>query len=106
MSQPTIFRLSLLAALAASLLFLAPVFGQEFRGTIAGTVTDPSGAVVPKAQLEARNADTSAVTTASTNDTPPQSLRPAPMTPESTPSRSCFPAPIRLREWPVVSRRP
>ena len=68
MSMPTILRKPLLAVLAASLLFLAPSFGQEFRGTITGTVTDATGAAVPKADIEARNVETSAVTTAQTND--------------------------------------
>ena len=35
------------------LLFVAAVTAQTFRGAINGTVTDPSGAVVPKAQLKA-----------------------------------------------------
>ena len=68
MSTPTIIRRLLPAALAASLLFLTPSFAQEFRGTITGTVMDASGAAVPKAEIEARNVDTSAVTAARTND--------------------------------------
>lgn len=69
MSMQTAVRTPLLAVLAAGLLILTPSIAQEFRGTITGTVTDPSGAAVPRASIEARNVDTSAATTASTNDT-------------------------------------
>ena len=68
MSMPITLRKPLLAVLAASLLILAPAFGQEFRGTITGTVTDATGAAVPKADIEARNVETSAVTAAQTNE--------------------------------------
>jgi hypothetical protein len=63
MSTSTIFRL----ALASSLLTVA-LFGQEFRATITGTVTDSSGAAIPRVQVEARNAATSAVVMAQTNE--------------------------------------
>lgn len=43
-------------------------FGQEFRATINGTVTDPSGAVVPGATIEIRNLATNALFTAQTNE--------------------------------------
>ena len=55
-------------ALAGFLLATAMV-GQEFRATITGTVTDATGAGVPKVQIEARNVSTSATATAQTNDT-------------------------------------
>lgn len=48
---------------------VSPIRGQEFRGTLAGHVTDPTGALVPNATVTAVNNDTrmsySAVTTAS-----------------------------------------
>jgi hypothetical protein len=44
------------------------MFGQEFRATITGTVTDSSGAALPKARIEARNVATSVIATAETND--------------------------------------
>ena len=51
-------------------------FGQADRGTIAGTVTDPSGAVVAGARVSAENMDThnvvQTVTTATGNFTLPQ----------------------------------
>src|ERR1700722_19927792 len=42
-------------------------FAQEFRGTIAGTVTDPSGAVVGGAKIEARSIETNTVERTTTN---------------------------------------
>ena len=45
------------------------VLGQTDRGTITGTVTDPSGAVVPTAKVSAENADTHNVVTTVTSDT-------------------------------------
>ena len=45
-------RLFGLLALAAT------VFGQEFRATLQGTVTDPTQAVVPSARVTLRNVDT------------------------------------------------
>lgn len=46
------FRAALLIALASALLLLAPASqAQEFRGTISGRVADPSGAVVPGANI-------------------------------------------------------
>jgi hypothetical protein len=68
MFTPTMTRTPLLLAVAASLLLLPFAFGQEYRGTITGSVTDPSGAAVPKAEVETRNVDTSAIAKASTND--------------------------------------
>jgi hypothetical protein len=51
------------------LIFAATVFGQTDRGTITGTVTDPAGAVVPSASVEARNIATSAVFNGATTNT-------------------------------------
>lgn len=51
------------------LLFISSlVFGQVGNGTITGTITDPTGAVVPGAAVEAKNAETGVVyTSVSTN---------------------------------------
>jgi hypothetical protein len=47
------------AGLAVVVLLMAsPSPAQEFRATLTGTVTDPSGAVVPKAKVRATNKDT------------------------------------------------
>ena len=37
------------------LVFAVALFGQSDRGTITGTVSDPAGAVVASAAVEARN---------------------------------------------------
>jgi len=69
MSALTIAKRVVQAAALAGLLFLAvPAPGQEFRGTITGTVTDTSGAAVPNVQVEARNVDTSTAVSAGTNE--------------------------------------
>jgi hypothetical protein len=47
-----LLRTALLPVLScAVLLFAASAQAQEFRGTISGTITDPSGAAVPNAQV-------------------------------------------------------
>jgi len=50
-------------------LWVLPVCGQSDRGTITGTVSDPSGAVVAAAPVEARNVETGAVYQAATSTT-------------------------------------
>src|SRR5215469_3737111 len=61
--QTLITRLAVAAALLAW-----PLAAQEYRATITGTVVDTSGAAVPNVQVDARNTDTSAVTSTRTND--------------------------------------
>lgn len=51
----------------AVLLFAAVSFGQEFRGTIAGTIADPNGAPVPNATVAVRNIGTNITTTVTAN---------------------------------------
>lgn len=41
---------------------------QEFRSTLTGTITDASGAVIPKAQVKAVNVDTGSIYTAQASD--------------------------------------
>src|SRR5437588_3075513 len=56
---------------SASLLLLftfAFAFGQEFRGSITGKVTDPNGAVVAGATVTVKNVETNVEATATTND--------------------------------------
>jgi hypothetical protein len=58
-------------ALAACLLLLAFPFGagaQEFRATLTGQVTDPTGAVIPNAAIKATNTETGSIYTASTSN--------------------------------------
>ena len=49
-----------LAVLACLLLVSAPALAQSGRGTITGTITDPSGAGVPGAEVTATNTETGA----------------------------------------------
>src|SRR4029077_2192783 len=48
-----------LVVLLSVLFLVVPANAQTFRGAINGTVTDPSGAVVPGAQIKATNKSTS-----------------------------------------------
>ncbi len=51
-------RTILIFTLLAGLLAAAPLSAQTFRGTILGTVTDPSGAVLPGAKVTVKNTGT------------------------------------------------
>ena len=42
------------------LVFSLAAFAQGDRGTITGTVTDPTGAVIPNANIQLTNSETSA----------------------------------------------
>ena len=68
-------RGSLIRLLFMFLITLALAFAQTDRGTITGTITDATGAVIPGATLHARNVDTGAefdtVSTATGNYTIP-----------------------------------
>src|SRR5215475_15933198 len=59
-------RLGLLVVVS---LFVAisPALAQKFTGTIQGRVTDPSGAVLPNAQITVKNVATGAERTTTTN---------------------------------------
>jgi Carboxypeptidase regulatory-like domain len=52
---------TLLATSSCLLLFASAVFAQSDRGTITGTVSDTSGAVIANAQIQARQLETGAV---------------------------------------------
>ena len=54
--------------LVALIVAAVPLAAQYDRGTITGTVTDPSGAVVPRAEITATNMDTGVPTQAVTNE--------------------------------------
>ncbi|MBV8844477.1 MAG: TonB-dependent receptor [Bryobacterales bacterium] len=58
-----------LCAAACLVAIVFPVFGQTDRGTITGTITDPAGAVVANAAVEAKNVGTGAVYSAASSGT-------------------------------------
>ena len=47
----------------------ALAFAQGDRGTITGTVTDPTGAVIPNANIQVTNSDTAALYKIGTSNT-------------------------------------
>lgn len=53
--------------LVAMLLVAAAMWGQTFRGTVLGSVTDPSGAVVSGAQVTVKNVNTGLTRTTTTS---------------------------------------
>src|ERR1051326_5855598 len=61
-------RMIQFAVLALLLTIPLAVSGQITSATIVGTVTDPGGAIVPGAQVTARNADTGLTRTVASND--------------------------------------
>ncbi|MGA3189488.1 MAG: carboxypeptidase regulatory-like domain-containing protein [Bryobacteraceae bacterium] len=62
-------RPSLTALVVLLAFFCATIGGQVNTATVTGTVTDPSGAAVPNAKIEATNNATSISTVVSTNNT-------------------------------------
>ena len=54
---------------ACLLLVCFAAYAQTDRGTITGAITDPQGAVVPNAAIEAKNLQTGAVFKAATSST-------------------------------------
>lgn len=61
--QKACFRFLLSAFLTS-----AALFGQEFRGSLLGRITDPSGAVIPGATVKARNTATNVTLETSSNE--------------------------------------
>src|SRR5215210_7663364 len=59
--------LCMLAAIFTLSVFIN-VFGQEFRGTITGNITDPNGAAVAGATVVVKNVDTNVSQTITTNE--------------------------------------
>jgi hypothetical protein len=62
-------RLKVFVGMLAILLCgFANISGQEFRGTITGTVTDPQGAIIPGATVAVKNLETNVVNNVTAND--------------------------------------
>src|SRR5262245_10517667 len=59
---------SISRALLSALLLTAFAFSQNTGANVSGTVTDPSGAVVPNTRVEARNLLTGIVSSTLTNE--------------------------------------
>src|SRR5690348_12856471 len=59
-------KLNWVAALLLSC--AASIYAQESRGTVNGRVSDPSGAIVPGAEVRAINEQTNVAASAKTND--------------------------------------
>src|SRR6266849_6516976 len=55
--------LAALIAITVALAFCGASWGQVLKGSISGTVVDPQGAVVSGAQVKAKNIETGAVLT-------------------------------------------
>ena len=50
-------RLPLMLPVALAL-FVAPLFSQEFRASLSGSITDPAGAAITDAKITVQNVDT------------------------------------------------
>ena len=63
-------------AIAIAVLFYTPaLLAQNVTGSISGTVTDPSGAVIPGAHVIAENVNTAVKTDATTNSAGTYTIR-------------------------------
>ena len=59
---------TLCGALFIAALITTSAFGQQDRGTISGTVTDATGAIVPSAKVTVTNRDTNTTFTTDTGE--------------------------------------
>ena len=50
------------------LAYLAPVYAQNVSGTLTGTVKDPAGSAIPRAQIALTNQATGAIQTITSNE--------------------------------------
>ncbi|HTY61310.1 MAG TPA: carboxypeptidase-like regulatory domain-containing protein, partial [Acidobacteriota bacterium] len=65
---------ALITAFCCLFLIVSSAWAQSDRGTITGTVTDPAGAMIPNAAIEAKNVNTGAVFQAASSATGNYSL--------------------------------
>jgi len=69
------FNRMLVGSLIAAFLWVAPGRAQTVTGAVTGTVTDPSGAIIPGATVVAINVATTVRTLATTNSAGVYSIR-------------------------------
>src|SRR5690349_25016798 len=67
MSRHTYNRAFVLAIVLFACLFVPSTYAQIAGATLSGTVADPTGSVIPNAQLSIRNTATGVATTVSSN---------------------------------------
>lgn len=73
--------LPIAVALVFSFLLLPGAAAQLYSGSISGTITDPSGAVIPMARVNATDQDKGFAFTATTDPSGRYLLRPIPLEP-------------------------
>ena len=97
-SQRTLAILALTIGAAALLLITTSAWSQSFRGSIRGTVTDPSGSVIAGAKVSAKSIGTGLQSEASTGadggyvlaELPPAHTRSRRNPPDCRPRRRMF----------------
>src|ERR671912_2271016 len=62
------FQRGIAAMMLLLSVFVAGASAQEFRGSLAGTITDPNGAALPGVTVEIKNVETNVANTATTNE--------------------------------------
>lgn len=67
--RSTLTHLKRCLPLCLAVLFSLSIFGQDYRSTITGKVTDPTGSAIAKAQIQVTNTATQVVTKSETDDT-------------------------------------
>jgi len=68
-------RILLCAVLATLTILAVPLFAQDFRGAIGGTITDATGGVLPGVTVTITNAETNVATPVVTDGKGSYSLR-------------------------------
>ena len=59
----------ILCAVACFILLISAAMAQSDRGNITGTITDPTGAMIPNASIEAKNTQTGVAYQAASSET-------------------------------------
>jgi hypothetical protein len=82
------------------------VFAQASTSQLNGTVTDPAGAAVPRAQIDIVNGDTGAVLKTTTNDLPTQNSKSAGTSLPRLPERHPIERLASCWQWNVARLEP